>query len=834
MATRFLTAICLILCVVLPVSLSADDSAKVIAERAELLEFLGVDKQTAARQATYRAGLQYWTATLAESKEFPAIQEKALALFGSSDPYLREFALWTASRAKDKRAVAPLRHMLLWDEDEKLRAGAAIKLAEMEVKEALPDLKNLLERGGESDGVLSAAFGAAADLSAPWLVPVGKKLIGENPAAELLNSIAHDLTKNQSPEVARILGELMRKESLGDERQQVADILSDLAEPGHGAQGQAAIEEFGKTLSTGKVDDRFWQLFWFENVQMKGPAAQKLIPILKKILQESVPENKERGMGALHDAGGAAQILFNLGVPPEEIAPRLAEFADRVSKGYGGSHANEMDQFENFYHALPDDLQKAFDRERRKRLRERTAEKVKANPPCQVLCELVRRAPDWSEERFYISPEGAKGQRLGWEFAMRSLGVLFMAKAAPYCPEAKKRFLEIQNKWLTAPEVKPSELPKEDATIFDVAPVGEQEEKKKEDEAAAYLNAALAEIKVGLDAEAVARLEAFAKNAAVRTSNGPPRDAPTVYGKLFYALFLREMQRNTALSSQDQKRVAQAIQADEQSLNGDLGKFERAQRGVDGSLFNTYLLSSTILALPIPADGALKKLDHLIATAPSPATLPYDIESERGNDRSGAARSVVAQLAGYLKAPDAQKKEAQQRKLEFVLNNYLNHVPSLQDHVSYNAVHTGFDGLAPYYYYPSIPYAAAALRKLEHDATDPKLKTQRQEDLQELYGGLLEMLEKDRVFRSLGQNNTANKSEGLAEEEQPQGKRTYDSSPAYVNPLAGLAIVAMVDSCDGKKVRSSFGIMDSASEQAVPRSQDEKVQDNATHPDSDP
>src|SRR5262249_22677396 len=154
-----------------------------------------------------------------------------------------------------------------------------------------------------------------------------------------------------------------------------------------------------------------------------------------------------------------------------------------------------------------------------------------------------------------------------------------------------------------------------------------------------------------------------------------------------YGLFLRDMQRDQGLESAEDLKVGLALRANQNSLNKDLARFETTRSHTD-SIFATYLFGTTLLALPLPAAGAVKKMDEMLSDVKDPAGLPYGL-SGSASPRGSVGRSLLMQFAGYLKAPNDGVREVQRKNLGQVIETYLDHVPSLQDHVLHNASHTG-------------------------------------------------------------------------------------------------------------------------------------------------
>ena len=108
------------------------------------------------------------------------------------------------------------------------------------------------------------------------------------------------------------------------------------------------------------------------------------------------------------------------------------------------------------------------------------------------------------------------------------------------------------------------------------------------------------------------------------------------------------------------------------------------------------------------------------------------------------------------------------------------------------------DRIAPYYFHPTVPYEASALRML---ADDPGLSESERTHFKYL---------KDRLRRGIIASQKADGTfmlpdavgDPTAKKEENGG---YYSSPAWVNPLAGLALLCLID--DAQEPYTQFGIL---------------------------
>ncbi len=109
------------------------------------------------------------------------------------------------------------------------------------------------------------------------------------------------------------------------------------------------------------------------------------------------------------------------------------------------------------------------------------------------------------------------------------------------------------------------------------------------------------------------------------------------------------------------------------------------------------------------------------------------------------------------------------------------------------------------------------VRSLLLDRTeDPEEKARLESIALQLRVDLMDMLKKDGLFTEQGEPLGEKAGAGLDfSGKKIEKPRDYPSSPGYVNPLAGLALLPLLDACDGKKAAPSSGILDSALEARV-------------------
>lgn len=524
----------------------------------------------------------------------------------------------------------------------------------------------------------------------------------------------------------------------------------------------------------------------------------------------------------------ALAVFVKAKVPAEKFIPKLAILGVDLLEQRGDDHLEYILVYEELRRELPGDYLKSLDQAVRKERLRRSRIKNGKKDPCEALCQLVKKKGKWADNKFFTQAE-FYDESFTWEFAMRSLVALFMAKAAPFCPEAKG-FVDDMKKYWTSNERE------KDEREFQ-----ENLKKKREHERREFISTTqlfisimekdLEEAEKSGDQSEISRIRSAMEEIRKLNATSPPKNATSVYGKQFYALLLRNLRQDGDQPRSVESRLDAEIEKVEKSLKNDLGNYRKAQTGNSGSLFNTYAYASSVLSVSEMKES-VNHMRDLLAMLDSPLLIPYspmgmkflnevapdEPEAAEPTERSAAARAIPFHLALYLRAGEGADKENDKKNLEIAIDNYLTHLPSLTSTVARNGTHKGKDGLAPYYFYSTVPYAASALRILISRAKTLEERTKLQGQLDELESGLLSMLMEEGLFEPQGRKTpiselppdnsfTVNEGTGLESDDVNRRGDMYPSSPAYVNPLAGLALTAMVQQCEGKKVPGSFGVI---------------------------
>jgi HEAT repeat protein len=257
-----------------------------------------------------------------------------------------------------------------------------------------------------------------------------------------------------------------------------------------------------------------------------------------------------------------------------------------------------------------------------------------------------------------------------------------------------------------------------------------------------------------------------------------------IYNKQFHLLLLKDfMSRRLELSINETRLqvLAKSYQSYAESLSRDFGRFD----GVGGgSAMNVFAQACSVIAgcgeSKIEKSYDFKKatnelielaaLDHL--------GLPYSLAKGFSPEQKtgSATRAVPVNLLIYLiKKQDKKSRD----NLIDALDNYNQKKEILvRNTLLFKGTHNPKqEGVAPYYFYSSIPYAMSALRILK---IDPRLNSKQIEKIDGIEKELKTLLV--RLFDD--------KNKGL----QPQeilGKRSlYEASPRYATALGGLALLA--------------------------------------------
>ncbi len=227
------------------------------------------------------------------------------------------------------------------------------------------------------------------------------------------------------------------------------------------------------------------------------------------------------------------------------------------------------------------------------------------------------------------------------------------------------------------------------------------------------------------------------------------------------------------------------------------GKYD----GVGGSAMVTYaqachlihLKAGTRVSCP-PSSEALTQLKKAVQR--DPIRLPYQLSDESGSEstKSSAARAIPSNLAMYL--IDTPARATHSQSLFLALKNYHQHIGVLVAHtIFYPESHNGDqEGIAPYYFYSTIPYAMSSLELLQNEGT---LSKEQKDELSKISDQLNTLL-----LKLLDQD----KGQMIGQSPFLTDNGIYHSSPRYVTALGGLALIPLLAKKCGDK-KESLGIL---------------------------
>src|SRR3989338_5555648 len=351
---------------------------------------------------------------------------------------------------------------------------------------------------------------------------------------------------------------------------------------------------------------------------------------------------------------------------------------------------------------------------------------------CTTLCRILENIQHLSQN----VNQSNIWHMTNWDTAMVSLSGLYISKVSPFCPGASSMLDDLIIR-LTSDATHPAETCSNPNHPF----------QNLQNEVQSLLNATVAS----------------------------PLSATDVYAKQFFALMLRDiLVRRPHLPRGQREKINELRQKVENRLKRDIDLAALSRHdAVGNSLFNTYAVATSLISLPLSQIES-QNIDFLKeALDPhDPFKVAYAPRDSKKTVRASVARSVPVHLALYLKAPTPQNAQAQKQILKESLQNYIQYLPSMMVHLRRSGTHEGQDAIAPYYLFSTIPYATAATQLLLEDAT-PEEKEELQHIQSELKSALHALIQEDGTFYI------------------PE----YQASEYYVNPLFGLALIPLAESC---------------------------------------
>jgi len=400
--------------------------------------------------------------------------------------------------------------------------------------------------------------------------------------------------------------------------------------------------------------------------------------------------------------------------------------------------------------------------------------------PRQSVRKLVGAMTNWGDERYAQSADCFFGTEYvsSWNLAVKHLGILFLLKSREVSPAANAvsnrmvaNWLKVLNDGKAPTPISPNQLNAEDEAI---------------------LSTVLVEIG---KPDILKKMAERAERPENRHANGVINSPPIIYVHKFRNLILKEIRRGFPLNEKERAFLETELNKNEAELTDMLRQFRTEEDTTDGlSGYNTYALATTVLTsrdpnLALAAMRADSDQDY----------SPYYVDSNTiSSPRAGAGRTVPFRLAELVHGRTSQELKTARERLAKAAVNYMDYLPDLMYHARGRYWHRGDDRIAPYFFHPTVPYEAATLKML---ANDPSFSEVERTHFRYL---------KDRLRRALIASQKADGTFMLPDTvgdptEKKEENGGYYSSAAWVNPLAGLALLCLID--DAEELHTQFGIL---------------------------
>jgi hypothetical protein len=293
-------------------------------------------------------------------------------------------------------------------------------------------------------------------------------------------------------------------------------------------------------------------------------------------------------------------------------------------------------------------------------------------------------------------------------------------------------------------------------------------------------------------------LQKLSERAALsenRHTNGVINSPPIIYAHQYRNLILKEIRRGFPLNEIQRSRLEAELTNNEAELTDMLRQFQTEEGTTDGlSGYNTYAVATTVLTSQDPSIALKAMLD-----ISDQEYAPYYIDSKfKATPRAGAGRTVTFRLAELAHLSASKDVDTLREKLAKAAVNYMDYLPDLMYHARGRYWHRGDDQIAPYFFHPSAPYEAASLRMLAHD---PRLTDVERAHFQYLQHRLRrDLIASQKADGTFMLPDTVGDPKVRKEE-----NGGYYSSAAWVNPLAGLALLCLID--DAEELHTQYGIL---------------------------
>jgi hypothetical protein len=194
-----------------------------------------------------------------------------------------------------------------------------------------------------------------------------------------------------------------------------------------------------------------------------------------------------------------------------------------------------------------------------------------------------------------------------------------------------------------------------------------------------------------------------------------------VYAKIYGVRILSHLLSSPQISAEEKTNLAELKNKIVSALNKDVtAQFGKEYNGVKGIITYSYAASLYSLKDEKEAKSLREKMIAMIDSAlrtGNELALPYDVITDiptysKLKVRDGAARTPVVYLSVWSTEENEVRKSEYRELLKKSLTQYLRFSLDLIIHTARGQTHQGKSQLAPYYYYPTLPYIAEAYRSL--------------------------------------------------------------------------------------------------------------------------
>lgn len=236
----------------------------------------------------------------------------------------------------------------------------------------------------------------------------------------------------------------------------------------------------------------------------------------------------------------------------------------------------------------------------------------------------------------------------------------------------------------------------------------------------------------------------------------------------------------------------------EEIIEDGLGSLQ-LRDNLGNSGYTTFAYGVSLLSLGNQLDSSiLDRFDDWYNEFSDPLALPY-LAGEHSLPESrmaSIARNIPIHLFAYLNKERLTSPEEKMKNLIDSLIFFHENMGNLASEVPRNGTHVPPNGLAPYYFYSSLPYVTASLKILEKSGA---LSEQQREQVAEIKADLRNQLPK------LIDENGLRLLQGTQNIES-----SYPSAEAYNYPLYGLSLIPLIeegDECYDPILEDEFGIV---------------------------